>query len=111
VLPEKTWLVAIMNKAGAKNTACFLPQDYNAKQETYAVRNANVHGRSCCTIRSRQPHRADSKSALVGARRRGIGNLTEAQYTVIQSDSTRLAALATGETDFVIDPPFRTWRR
>ena len=37
----------------------------------------------------------------------GIGNLTEVQFTVIQSDATRLAALATGEADFVIDPPFQ----
>jgi peptide/nickel transport system substrate-binding protein len=37
----------------------------------------------------------------------GGGNVTEAVYTVIQSDATRMAALATGEADFVIDPPFQ----
>ena len=35
------------------------------------------------------------------------GNLTEAVYTVIQSDATRLAALASSEVDFVVDPPFQ----
>ena len=35
------------------------------------------------------------------------GNVDEAIYTVIQSDATRLAALASGQVDFVIDPPFQ----
>jgi peptide/nickel transport system substrate-binding protein len=35
------------------------------------------------------------------------GNVSEAIYAVIQSDATRLAALASGEVDFVIDPPFQ----
>ena len=36
-----------------------------------------------------------------------LGNVTEAVYTVIQQDATRLAALASGEVDFVIDAPFQ----
>jgi len=44
VLPEKTWLMAIMNKAWCVKHGVLLPQDYNAKQETYAVRNANGTG-------------------------------------------------------------------
>ncbi len=35
------------------------------------------------------------------------GNVDEAIYTVIQSDATRLAALASGQVDFVVDPPFQ----
>ena len=41
------------------------------------------------------------------ARRPGGGNLDEVAYQVIQSDATRLAALASGQVDFVIDPPFQ----
>ncbi|TMG81026.1 MAG: ABC transporter substrate-binding protein, partial [Betaproteobacteria bacterium] len=35
------------------------------------------------------------------------GNVDEAIYVVIQSDATRLAALVSGEVDFVIDPPYQ----
>ncbi len=35
------------------------------------------------------------------------GNVDEAIFTVIQSDATRLAALISGQVDFVIDPPFQ----
>jgi peptide/nickel transport system substrate-binding protein len=36
-----------------------------------------------------------------------LANVSDAIYSVIQSDATRLAALASGEVDFVIDPPFQ----
>jgi len=108
VLPEKTWLMAIMNKAWCVKHGVLLPQDYNAKQETYAVRNANGTGPFMLSR-----YDPDSRTVLTanphwwGRGGAGIGNLTEVQYTVIQSDATRLAALATGEADFVIDPPFQ----
>ena len=44
VLPEKLYLIAIMSKAWAEKHSVLQPQDYNAKQETYAVRNANGTG-------------------------------------------------------------------
>jgi peptide/nickel transport system substrate-binding protein len=108
VLPEKLWLIAIMNRAWAEKHGVTVPQDYNAKQETYAVRNANGTG----------PFRLvrydpDVRTVLAanprwwGRSGAGLGNVTEAHYTVIQSDGTRLAALASGEAAFVIDPPFQ----
>src|SRR6185369_2057778 len=44
VLPEKLWLVAMMSKPWATRNNVLLPQDYNGKQETFAVRNANGTG-------------------------------------------------------------------
>ena len=108
VLPDKLWLVGIMSKAWCEKHGVLLPQDYNAKQETFAVRNTNGTGPFMLAR-----YAPDTRAVLVanpnwwGRDGPGIGNLTEAQYTVIQSDATRLAALATGEVDFVIDPPFQ----
>ncbi|MDH5287393.1 MAG: ABC transporter substrate-binding protein [Betaproteobacteria bacterium] len=104
VLPEKMWLVAMMSRAWAHRHGVTAPQDYNGKQETHAVRNAN--GTGPYALRSYEP---DNRLVLVGnpqwwGRR---GDVTEAVYTVIQSDATRLAALASGQVDFVIDPPFQ----
>ena len=44
VLPEKLWLVAMMSKAWSEKNKVTQPQDYNARQETFSVRNANGTG-------------------------------------------------------------------
>ena len=112
VLPEKLYLVAIMSRAWSEKNGVALPQDYNAKQETYAVRNAN--GTGPFMLKS---YEQDRRLVLVAnpawwgradkATAGQPGNVTEAVYTVIQQDATRLAALASGEVDFVIDAPFQ----
>jgi len=104
VLPEKLWLVGIMSKAWAEKHGVTQPQDYNAKQETHAVRNAN--GTGPFALARYEP---DTRTVLKAnpdwwGRR---GNVTEAIYTVIFSDATRLAALASGQVDLVIDPPYQ----
>ena len=104
LLPDKFIQVAMMSKAWAAKHNVTLPQDYNGKQETFAVRNAN--GTGPYKLQSYEP---DNKVVLIanphwwGQR----GNVDEAIYTVIQSDATRIAALASGQVDFVIDPPFQ----
>jgi peptide/nickel transport system substrate-binding protein len=108
VLPQKMWLIAIMSRAWAEKHGVQVPQDYNAKQETYAVRNAN--GTGPYRLKNYDP---DQRTVLArnpdwwGWATNDNGNVQEAQYVVIQSDATRLAALASGQVDFVIDPPFQ----
>ncbi len=103
--------ISIMSKAWAERHNVASPQDYNAKQETHAVRNAN--GTGPYALKS---YEQDRRLVLVrnakwwGWTERAAdpkANVTEAIYSVIQSDATRLAALASGEVDFVIDPPFQ----
>jgi peptide/nickel transport system substrate-binding protein len=108
VLPEKLWLVAMMSRAWAEKRNVTLPQDYNGRQETYAVRHAN--GTGPYLLKSYEQDRRVVLTANPnwwGRDGQDVGNVTEAIYTVIQSDATRLAALASGEADFVIDPPFQ----
>jgi peptide/nickel transport system substrate-binding protein len=114
VLPEKLWLVGMMSKPWAEKNRVTAPQDYNGKQETFAVRNANGTGPFVL-----QRYDADVRTVLKAnprwwgkgtpelAGRFGGGNVDEVHYTVIQSDATRLAALQSGQVDFVIDPPFQ----
>lgn len=118
VLPEKLWLVGMLSKPWAEKNNVVKPQDYNAKQETYAVRNANGTGPFVL-----QRYEADVRTVLKAnpawwgkgtaelAGRFGGGNLEEVVYQVIQSDATRLAALQSGQVDFVIDPPFQDLMR
>jgi len=104
VLPEKLIYVGIMSRKWAAAHGVLEPQNYNARQETYAVRHTN--GTGPYMLKS---YESDSRTVLVanpnwwGKR----GNVDEAIYVVIQSDATRLAALVSGDVDFLIDPPFQ----
>jgi len=113
VLPEKLWLVAMMSKTWAERHNVERPQDYNARQETHAVRNANGTG-PFMLVR----YEADVRTTLKAnpawwgsGAAAGGGNLDEVQYHVIQSDATRLAALSSNQVDFVLDPAFQDLRR
>lgn len=104
VLPEKLYLVFMMSKAWAAKHGVERPQDFNGKQETFAVRNANGTGPFML-----DRYEADKQTILKSNPKwwGKPGNVTEAIYLVIQSDATRLAALASSQVDFVIDPPFQ----
>ena len=103
-LPEKLIYVGMMSRVWSAAHGVLEPQNYNAKQETYAVRNTN--GTGPYKLKS---YESDNRTVLVanpdwwGKR----GNVDEAIYVVIQNDATRLAALVSGDIDFVIDPPFQ----
>ena len=113
VLPDKLFLVGMMSKAWAEKHNVVKPQDFNAKQETFAVRNANGTG-PFMLVR----YEADVRTTLKAnpqwwgkGTNHGGGNVDEVLYQVIQSDATRLAALQSGQVDFVIDPPFQDLAR
>jgi peptide/nickel transport system substrate-binding protein len=102
LIPQLTE-VRIMSKAWATKHNVLKPQDFKNKEETFATRNAN--GTGPYILRSRE---ADVKTVAVlnsnwwGKRE---GNVTEIVYQPIKQDGTRLAALLSGEVDFVLDPP------
>jgi peptide/nickel transport system substrate-binding protein len=93
----------IMSKKWAEEHGVQKPQDYKNKEENYAVRNTN--GTGPYILVSRDPevktvlkvnpdHWAEQKPEV-----------TEIIYTPIKSDATRIAALLSGEVDFVEDVP------
>lgn len=108
VLPEKLQYVAIMSKAWSEKHGVTRAQDFNGKQETYAVRHANGTG-------PMQLDRYEPDVRAVLRRHAGwwgwkdprSGNLEQVSFITIKSDATRLAALASGEVDLVLDPPYQ----
>jgi peptide/nickel transport system substrate-binding protein len=108
VWPEKLWLVAMMSRKWAHAHGVEKAQDFNGKQETHAVRNAM--GTGPYRLESYQP---DVRVVLKrhehywGAADKRVGNVDEVRLVAIKSDATRLAALASGEVDLVLDPPFQ----
>ncbi len=114
VLPEKLWLISMMSKAWAEKHGAARAQDFNGKQEMYTVRNAN--GTGPFRLESYQPdvrvvlkrHEAWwGWAEMKDGQKRHPGNAAEVSYVPIKSDATRLAALASGEVDLVLDPPYQ----
>jgi len=102
LVPQLTQ-VRIMSKAWSTKHNVLKPQDFAAKEETYASRNAN--GTGPYILRSRE---ADVKTVMVLNSNwwgKVEGNVNEIVYLPIKSDSTRVAALLSGEIDFILDPP------
>ena len=106
VLPDKLQYVGMMSRAWSTKNNVLAAQDFNGKQETFAVRNANGTG----------PYRLDKFEPDVrtllkrnprwwGWADKRSGNVDEVSLVAIRSDATRLAALVSGEVDFVFDPP------
>jgi peptide/nickel transport system substrate-binding protein len=106
VLPEKLQQLAMVSKAWCVKHGVERAQDFNGKQETYAVRNAN--GTGPFKLERFEP---DVKLVLKrnpawwGWSDKRSGNLDEVSLVPIRADATRLAALISGEIDFVFDPP------
>jgi peptide/nickel transport system substrate-binding protein len=106
VLPEKFIGMPIMSKAWAVAHKVEIAQDYNGKQETFAVRNAMGSG-PYQLVR----YEPDERTVLRrnprwwGWSEKRSGNVDEVTWLAIRSDATRLAALISGEIDLVLDPP------
>ena len=108
VLPDKLSNVPMVSQAWCIQHGVAKAQDFNAKQETFTVRNANGTGpfkllRYEPDVRV-QLLRFDGWWGRSDAR---TGNLDAVIFVPIKSDATRLAALTSGEVDLVLDPPFQ----
>ena len=102
-------LLAIMSKAWCEKHKVERAQDFNRKEETYASRNAMGTGPYKLAIRE-----SDAKSVFernLDWWGRFEGNVGQIVYTTIKSDATRMAALAAGDLDVVLDPPLQDIER
>ena len=112
VLPEKLQGLAIMSRAWCVANKVEKAQDFNGKQETFAVRNAN--GTGPFRLERFEP---DVRTVLKRNARwwgwgdKRSGNVEQATLVAIRSDATRLAALVSGEIDLVFDPPYQDIER
>ena len=92
----------IMNKAWAEQHKVLKPLDFKNKEESYAGLHAN--GTGPYMLVSRQPGIRTSYRRNPGWWDRHEGNVQEFVYMPIANDATRLAAIVSGEIDFVLDP-------
>ena len=103
ILPMQTTSTYMMSRKWAEANGATKPASIKAKAENFATNNAN--GTGAFKIQSRQ---LGVKTILVpnenwwGTKEH---NLTEVDFTPIQSDATRVAALLSGEVDMVYPVP------
>ncbi len=102
VLLNQLTELRIMSKAWAEKNRSVEPKDIRTKDETFAHRNAMGTGQYM--VKEWQP---DQRLVLVKNPNywgKNDSNVTEIIYTPIKSEATRVAALLSGEVDFVLDP-------
>ena len=112
VLPDKLSNVPMVSQAWCVQHGVEKAQDFNAKQETFTVRNAN--GTGPFKLLRYEPDVRVQLLRFDGWWGRGdarTGNLDAISFVPIKSDATRLAALTSGEVDLVLDPPFQDVER
>jgi peptide/nickel transport system substrate-binding protein len=93
----------IMNKAWSEKNRSQNIQDYKAREESFASRNAN--GTGPYLLKGWEPDKRIVFAANPGWWDKREGNVTDVTYTPIRSDATRVSALLSGDVDMVTDLP------
>lgn len=103
VIPDKMTRVLVMDRGWSEANRSAVPQNFSQREETFAVRNAN--GTGPYMIRSREPDQRTImvRNPLWWGTAAGVarGNVAEYHHITLTSDATRVAALLSGEVDFV----------
>jgi peptide/nickel transport system substrate-binding protein len=94
--------IFVMSRSWAEKNRVPRPLDFKNREESHASFNAN--GTGPFVLVSRQPGIRTTLRRNAAWWGRPEGNVQEIAYTPIANDATRLAALVSGEIDFVLDP-------
>ncbi|MBI3368815.1 MAG: ABC transporter substrate-binding protein [Burkholderiales bacterium] len=98
-IAQPLWM---MSKAWCEKNKVVKPLDFKNREESYASINAN--GTGPYMLASRAPGIKTTYKRNPSWWNKHEGNVQEIVYTPIGNDATRLAALVSGEIDFVLDP-------
>ena len=92
----------MMDKEWSEKNKVTKPLDFKNKEESFAALNQN--GTGPYMLVSRQPGIKTTYKRNPAWWGKHEGNVQEIVFTPISNDATRLAALVSGELDFVLDP-------
>lgn len=102
VLLNQLTELRIMSKAWAEKNRSMEPKDMKAQEETFAHRNAM--GTGPYILKEWVPDQRMVLERNPNYWGKLDSNVTQIVYNPIKSDATRMAALLSGEVDFVLDP-------
>jgi peptide/nickel transport system substrate-binding protein len=102
-----------MSKAWCEKNGVVKPQNYTKNEETYAVRNAMGTGPYQLTTWEQGVKILHKKNPNWWGIKAGKyeGNVETIEYRPIANAATRMAALKSGQVDFVLDPPVQDLAR
>ncbi len=111
IMPNNLTNMFIMDKSWAEANNAVKVQDYEGGEDTFAAKNAN--GTGPYKLVSREP---DVKTVLAmnenyWGKDEFPMQVTGIEYTPIQNAATRVAALLSGEVDFIQDVPVQDLER
>jgi len=111
ILPNQLTAIGIMSRAWAKKHKVEKPQDFRKQEESYAARHANGTGPYMLKLREPGVRTILVRNPAWWGWKDSGGNVDEIVYTPIKNAATRVAALLSGQVDFVLDPPFQDLNR
>jgi peptide/nickel transport system substrate-binding protein len=111
ILPNQLSDLFIMDSGWAKANNVENPQDFAGKEETFAVRNANGTGPFVLGSRAPDEMTVLTRNANWWGNDMFPGNVDKIEYRPISNAATRVAALLSGEVDFVLDAPLQDLKR
>ncbi len=111
ILPNQIANIFILSKAWAEKNNVVNPQSYKDKEETYAVRNANGTGPFALKLREQDVRTITAKNGNWWGLKDNPHNIDEIVYTPVSTAATRVAALLSGQLDFVLDVPVQDVER
>lgn len=111
LLPANLTDLFIMSKAWAEKHNATKVQDFKNKEENYAVRHANGTGPFVLVSREPDVKTVMKRNENYWGKSQVPLEITELVYVPIKSDATRIAALLSGEVDFVQDVPVQDIER
>ena len=111
ILVENLTYLFMMDKEWAEANNAAKPQDFKNKEENFAVRNANGTGPFALVSREPDVKTVLKRNEAYWGRGEVPLEITELVLTPIKADATRVAALLSGEVDFVQDVPVQDIER
>ena len=111
ILPDYLVNQYIMSRAWCEKNNAGKPQDYKNKDENFAVRNANGTGPFALVSRETDVRTILKRHENYWGKKEFPTPITEIVFTPIKADATRVAALLSGDVDFVHDLPVQDIER
>ena len=112
ILPQQINDIFVMSRGWAEEHGVTEPQDSASNEETYAVRHANGTGPFVVELREPDVRTVVNRNdAWWGLNEDNPHNIDRIVFTPVANAATRVAALLSGELDFVLDTPVQDLAR
>jgi peptide/nickel transport system substrate-binding protein len=111
ILPNQLTSIYMMDSDWSQANNVVKPQDFKANEESFAVRNTNGTGPFVLESRAPDEMTVLTKNEDWWGDGQFPGNIDRIEYRPISNAATRVAALLSGEVDFVLDPPLQDLKR